>query len=134
MDEDSKRLFDRRNEIVDSSKLVLGLGSAITSILMGLETMGIDELDWLYNAIILLMLCSVLLIEFMQERKGQGKAKIFDINTFTVNDIVTIVLVISSYVFAVVSLTRIPVPVAMSGAIGLLYIVLAIVMVVKVFR
>jgi hypothetical protein len=113
------------------AKQILGWGSATVSIIIGLRLLDILLIDseTLTNAIMLLVLGFVLIVETYKE-------KTFDFRKAQTGDYVMIVLSIFAIVIGIIELVSVWVklpdfPKPIYGSIGLLYIILAVLMVIK---
>lgn len=121
---------------VEWSSQILGWGSATVACIIGLRLLGILTLNTevMTNAIMLLILGSVLIAEFYKERRYKMGLE----QSVSTGDWITVVLASAAILLGAtelmgvwITLPEFPLPVY--GAIGLLYIVLAAVMIVKIY-
>ena len=118
----------------DWSKILLGWGSAATASIIGLhmlDLLPVEDTTAITNAVMLVILGSVLFAEFVTERQQRNK--------HSTGNYIMIVLasfaIISGVVEFFVGLWRtFTFPDQILGAMGLLYIILAVVLIVKIYR
>ena len=129
--------FERKErKKVEPSSQILGLGSATVACVIGLRLLGILTLNTeiVTNAIMLLILGCVLVAEFHKERRYKTGLE----RSVSTGDWITLVLASAAILLGIVELSSVWIvlptfPLPVYGAIGLLYIVLAAVMIVKIY-
>ena len=113
------------------SKLVLALGSASVSFIIGLRLLGLITFDteFLTNSLMLLVLGTVLIAEVLKNSRKSLRS---------MSSSILIVLGISAYItgfFEILSgAVEIIIPPRVFGAIGLLYIILSVIMIIKIWE
>lgn len=113
------------------SKLVLALGSASVSFIIGLRLLGLITFDteFLTNSLMLLVLGTVLIAEVLKNSRKSLRS---------MSSSILIVLGISAYItgfFEILSgVVEIIIPPRVFGAIGLLYIILSVIMIIKIWE
>mgnify|MGYP001119854884 CR=1 FL=1 len=130
-------MFERKErKKLEFSSQILGWGSATVACIIGLRLLGVLTLNTevMTNAIMLLMLGGVLLAEFYKERKYKVELE----RSVSTGDWITIVLASAAILLGAVELMGVWItlptfPLPVYGAIGLLYIILAAVMIVKIY-
>ena len=119
----------------DRSKELLGWGSAVTAIVIGLNLLGILEIKNMQavtSAIMLIFLGSVLFAEFYTERSNK--------NVVSTGNYIMVVLsgfaVLTGIIQLIIGLWDLSIDLAQQilGAMGLLYIILAVVLIVKIYQ
>jgi len=130
-------MFERKDrKKVEWSSQILGWGSATVACIIGLRLLGILTLNTevVTNAIMLLILGSVLIAEFLKERRYKREME----QGVSTGDWITLVLASAAILLGATELTGVLIilpefPLPVYGAIGLLYIILAAVMIVKIY-
>ncbi|MBS7652139.1 MAG: hypothetical protein QW638_04235 [Candidatus Bathyarchaeia archaeon] len=123
--------FKKRFMRLDIGKVTLTLGSAFVSFIIGLRLLEIITFDteFLTNSIMLFVLGTVLLVEAL-------KSGVKSIRNTSVS--ILIALALSAYItgfFEILSgIVEIVIPPRVFGAIGLLYIILSVIIIIGIWK
>ena len=117
-------------KLAKMSKILLGLGSTSTAIVVGMSSLGIIPIDivsGITNGILLFVLGGVVLVERMIEEKKKWNWK----DPFTA---LAGVFALTAFLFGIMSFTFVELPQQLRGVVGFLYIVLGSIIFVEMWR